>query len=68
MEIDGHECYLGDDGTLDTVIVVDGHEFRFSQEYASHCRDQDTGAMTDDGFVELARECIEDLWQYEGQE
>jgi hypothetical protein len=26
-----HEVYLCDDGTLDTVITVDGHEARFSE-------------------------------------
>lgn len=61
MNIDGHECYLGDDGTLDTVIVVDGHEFRLSE--TSWARDPDTGAMTDEGFIELCKECIDDVWE-----
>lgn len=26
-----HSVYLGDDGTMDTVIEVDGHEIRFSE-------------------------------------
>ena len=63
MNIDGHDCFLGDDGTLDTVIEVDGKEFRFGD--TSWARDPNTGEMTDEGFVELCKECIEDLWQFE---
>lgn len=58
--------YLSDDGTLDTVISVypytvgfpDEQEIRFSQEHASLCRDE-TGAMTEEGFKELAEEAVE---------
>ena len=39
MNIDGHDCFLGDDGTLDTVIEVDGKEFRFGD--TSWARDPD---------------------------
>jgi hypothetical protein len=59
-----YECYLGDDGTLDTVIIVNGHEFRFDAEYAAYFRNSH-GAMTKKGFKELCHECIDDLWQYE---
>lgn len=59
-----YECYLGDDGTMDTVIEVAGHEFRFNCEYAATYRDEN-GAMTEEGFKELCLECIEDLWQFE---
>ena len=60
VRVDGevYECYLGDDGTLDTVIIVNNQEYRFGD--TSHCRDND-GAMTDEGFRELCCECIEDL-------
>ena len=51
MKIKGHECYLVDDGTMDTVISIDGEEVRFDCEYCSQFRD-DTGAMTDEGFIE----------------
>ena len=57
MMIEGHECYLGDDGTLDTIIVVNGREFRFDTEYASHYR-MKSGEMTTKGLKELALECI----------
>ena len=57
-----YECFLVDDGTLDTVIEVDGREFRFSD--TSWARDE-SGTITDKGFIELCNECIEDLWQYE---
>ncbi len=57
-----YDCYLGDDGTMDTVIVIDGREFRYSD--TSHLRDE-AGALTDEGFYELCHECIDDLWQYE---
>lgn len=54
---------LGDDGTLDTVICVDhelygSQELRYDCEYASMCRDNN-GAMTDEGFVELAYDAVD---------
>ena len=55
-----HEVGLGDDGTMDTVIEVDGREFRFDGEYASSYRRRD-GSMTERGVRELARECLEDV-------
>ena len=57
MKIEGHECYLVDDGTLDTVISIDGKEYRLDAEYTSQFR-HDSGAMTDEGFAELCKECI----------
>ena len=53
-----YECFLMDDGTLDTVISVNGQEHRFSTEYAATYRDA-MGAMTTDGFYELAYEAID---------
>lgn len=63
------DVYLGDDGTLDTVVEVSPHndnlwqkygqrEIHFSTEYAVDFRDGD-GAMTDEGFAELAQEAVE---------
>lgn len=66
---------LSDDGTMDTVIEVSGEEemvdeeygqtlrypakeIRFSCEYGAMFRDND-GAMTDEGFAELAEEAVE---------
>jgi hypothetical protein len=63
MNIDGYECFLCDDGTLDTVISIDGEEIRFSQDYAANFRDSD-GVMTDEGFKELCREEIEQMETY----
>ena len=61
------DVYLGDDGTLDTVIAVtpldsvimqnEEREIRFGD--TSHHRDSETGAMTEDGFAELAEEAVE---------
>ena len=67
MMIDGHECYLGEDGTLDTVIVIDGRDHRFNAEYASYYRDG-SGAMTEEGFIELATECIADIKEWDEPE
>ncbi len=55
---------LCDDGTMDTVIsvshgLVETREYRYDSEYASVYRDKETGAMTDDGFAELAEESLE---------
>lgn len=60
---------LADDGTMDTVLTVEPFnryiieqigtkEIRFSTEYGTEFRD-DTGAMTDGGFNELALEALE---------
>jgi len=55
------ECYLGDDGTLDTVIHIDNQTFRFSQEYVAHYRDK-AGTLSDEGFNDLCNECIDDMY------
>lgn len=55
-----YSCNLVDDGTLDTVISVDGEEFRFSHDYASWFRD-DEGNFFDEGFLELCDECIDEI-------
>ncbi len=55
-----YECSLEDDGTLDTVIMVDGEAHRFDSEYASHYRNDD-GEMLWEGFKALCQECIADL-------
>lgn len=59
MRIQGHDVVLWDDGTLDTVLVVDmKHSVRFSHEEAAQYRRQD-GTLTDAGFRELAEQAIE---------
>ena len=57
------DCYLIDDGTLDTVIQVNGWECRYSHEYASCFRDE-SGALTDAGFIELCDESIDDYFMW----
>jgi len=52
-----YEVYLIDDGSLDTVIEINGRDFRFDSEYASIYRDKD-GVMTEEGLRELAEETI----------
>lgn len=47
-----HKVTLLDDGTLDTVVRVDGREFRFSQEYAADYREKD-GTMTAAGLARM---------------
>ena len=54
---------LEDDGTMDTVISVEHRltektEYRYDTEYAAMFRDEN-GAMTDDGFKELAEESVD---------
>lgn len=61
------DVILSDDGTMDTILVVNPlddvdtnqEEIRFSQEYGALFRDYD-GAMTDEGFAELAEEAVDD--------
>ena len=54
-----YEVYLLDDGTMDTVIEIDGIEHRFDSEYASFYRAK-MGEMTIDGLEMLAKECIDE--------
>ena len=54
-----HEVFLQDDGTLDTVILVDGVQIRYSQEYAADFRTE-SGMLTYDGLKELAIEALQD--------
>jgi len=54
-----HECYLMDDGTLDTVIEIDGMEHRFSTEFASSYRDSN-GSLSGSGFTALCKMAIEE--------
>lgn len=53
---------LSDGGTLDTLISVEHNgqceDIGYSQEYAANYRDAD-GAMTDEGFAELAEDAVE---------
>jgi hypothetical protein len=58
-----YECNLMDDGSLDTIIEVDGIEHRFDGEYTSFYRDKN-GAMTEKGFIELCKECIEEYEEH----
>ncbi len=53
-----YSVLLLDDGTMDTVISVDGIEHRFDGDYASEYRDED-GAMTVEGLEALGRDAIE---------
>jgi len=52
-----YEIELIDDGSLDTIISIDGKEFRFSSEYAEIYRDKE-GYITKEGLRELAEETI----------
>ena len=58
------ECYLIDDGTLDTVIEIDGTEHRFDGEFANQYRDKN-GTMMEEGFIELVKSAIEDYIFFE---
>lgn len=55
---------LCDDGTIDTVIsvshaLVETREYRYNGEYAAQFKNEETGTMTDDGFIELAQDALE---------
>ena len=55
-------CYLEDDGTMDTVISINGIEYRYDGEYCCDFRDED-GSMTEDGFFALIEETLSDCWE-----
>jgi len=57
MKINGHDCYLEDNGTLGTVISVDGVSTTFSHEFASMFREGD-GSFSVTGFADLAMEAL----------
>jgi len=58
------EVRLVDDGTSDTVIDINGREFRFSSEFASYWRDED-GNLSEEGLKELALDALANLDQDE---
>lgn len=58
--IEGHRVRLIDDGTLDTVLSVDGCQHRYSQDFAEEFRDPCDGHMTEDGFFALAETAIDE--------
>lgn len=54
---------LENDGSLDTVVCVNGYQLRYSQEDAEQWRDEETGAITDEGWEALRELAIEDYIQ-----
>jgi hypothetical protein len=62
IEIEGekkvYEVFLVDNGTLDTVLTVNGFKVTYDSEFASPYRDE-RGALTAGGFHELALDAIE---------
>lgn len=53
-----HTVELRDDGTLDTVLVIDGEEVRLSPDFAAQYREED-GSFTDETLVHCAKDCID---------
>ena len=53
-----YECNLVDDGTLDTVIDIDGTEHRYSWETGADMRNFD-GSIIEKRFIELCKLTIE---------
>ena len=62
MKIENHDCFLIDDGTMDTVIKIDGQVFRYDRDFVidSGYRDID-GRMTESGFYALCEDAIEQM-------
>lgn len=58
---------LADDGTLDTVLVIDGLHFRIDQETASDYRRRD-GTFSRKGLIDLAIETFDSQVPVEEQE
>ena len=53
------DCTLGDDGTLDTLVYIDGMEHTVSQEAAAEYRTKD-GGFTRAGFKRMCTWIIEE--------
>ena len=49
-----YQCYLGDDGSLDTIIEIDGIQHRFMEVD----REED-GRITEETFINLCQDTIE---------
>jgi len=49
-----YQCYLGDDGSLDTIIEIDGIQHRFMEVD----REED-GSITEETFINLCQDTIE---------
>ena len=70
VDNENYRCFLGDNGTLDTVVIVyspsdekeegNREEVVISQEWAANFREQN-GSFTDQGFRDLAEWAIDDL-------
>ena len=56
IKVDNQEykCYLGDDGSLDTIIEIDGIQHRFMEVD----REED-GSITEETFINLCQDTIE---------
>jgi len=51
---------LIDDGSLDTVVSVNGKEIRYDQEFAAQFRNKKTGGLTEKGWRLLKKQAIDD--------
>jgi len=65
MKFTDHEnnsfnVFLVDDGSTDTVIDVNGKEFRFDSEFASMWRNEE-GELTEEGLKELALDALSNM-------
>jgi len=58
---------LVDDGTIDTVIEINGQEFRFSPEFAKYWRYPE-GELTEEGLEELTLDALSNLEEDEYNE
>ena len=58
-----YECNLIDDGTLDTVIEIDGIEHRYSWETGSDMRNYD-GSIIESRFVEVCKQTIDECEEH----
>ena len=46
------DFYLADDGTMDTIIEIGDEQYRFDAEYASSYRDEETGELDLESFMD----------------
>jgi hypothetical protein len=58
MQYRGHEVWLSDDGTLDTVVEIDEVEHRWGD--TSRYRDK-YGVLTEAGLKALADEVLDEI-------
>jgi hypothetical protein len=53
-----YDCELGDNGTVDTLVYVDGVDYVYDTETAAPYREEESGVFTASGFARFCCEVV----------